>query len=246
MQQALPDSADMHTPYGATEALPVCSITAREVLSCTALKTRTGAGTCVGRPFPEIRLKIVEITDGPIESLSAVRELPRGEIGEIIVRGAVVTRAYFHQEAATRAAKIPDGDGFWHRMGDVGRLDAEGALWFCGRKSHIVETEQGRMFTECCEPIFNAHPRVFRSALVGVGDKPRQTPVIVIELERGRGPVTGADLRPIEGELLALAAGNPLTASIGRVLFHPSLPVDVRHNVKISREKLATWAAAQP
>ena len=245
MRHALSDGADLHTPYGATEALPVCSIAAGDVLSRTADKTRIGAGTCVGRPFPQIQLKIVEITEGPVASLEKVRELPAGEIGEIIVRGAVVTREYFQNEAATRAAKIPDGDGFWHRMGDVGYLDVNGELWFCGRKSHIVDTEQGRMFTECCEPVFNAHPRVFRSALVGMGDKPHQTPLVVVELEAGSGPASAAERRQIADELRRIAADNVLTRSIDRFLFHPALPVDVRHNVKISREKLAVWAAAQ-
>src|SRR5262245_20267487 len=78
--------AEMHTPYGATEALPVSSITATEVLARTAEMTRQGAGTCVGRPFPTIRLKIIEIMSGPIRSLAEAHELPAGEIGEIIVQ----------------------------------------------------------------------------------------------------------------------------------------------------------------
>src|SRR5262249_43397432 len=147
--------AEMFTPYGATEALPVTSITATEVLARTADKTRQGAGTCVGKPLPTIRLKIIEIVEGPIGSLTETRELPTGEIGEIIVQGDAVTREYFARTEATAAAKIPDGDRFWHRMGDVGYLDETDALWFCGRKSQIVQTAEGRMFTDCVEPIFN-------------------------------------------------------------------------------------------
>lgn len=244
MQQALAEGADMYTPYGATEALPVCSISACEVLEQTAAKTQCGAGTCVGRPFPRIQVKIVEITSAPIPSFDAARELPAGEIGEIVVRGAVVTREYFEQPEATRAAKIPDGDGFWHRMGDVGYLDTQGALWFCGRKSQIVDAAGGRMCTECCEPIFNAHPRVFRCALVGLGEKPQQVPVIVIELEGNYIPSRDESAQLV-AELRQLAVANPLTRRIDRFLFHPSLPVDIRHNVKISREKLAAWAASQ-
>lgn len=239
------DDADLHTPYGATESLPVCSISAREVLHDTAEKTRAGAGTCVGRPFPKVQMKIIEITEGPIESLSDSRELPHGEIGEIIVRGDVVTREYFRQTVATQRAKIADGDGFWHRMGDVGYLDATGRLWFCGRKSHIVETEQGRLYTDCCEPIFDAHPRVFRTALVGVGSKPLQAPVIIVEPEDGAFPRDAAAVSQFTRELQDLAIGNPITQRIEKFLFHPSLPVDVRHNVKINRELLAKWATSQ-
>lgn len=246
MRQALVSpGADLHTPYGATEALPVCSISATEVLTHTAEKTQQGAGTCVGKPLPQIRLRIVAMTEGPIASLDAVRELRAGEIGEIIVNGAVVTREYFRQPDATRNAKIPDGDGFWHRMGDVGYLDEAGALWFCGRKAHVVETEHGRLFTDCCEPIFNAHPRVFRTALVGVGEKPRQLPVIVVEPEAGHFPHDSEVAASFVRELSALAAENAITRGIDQFLFHPSLPVDVRHNVKINREELADWATRQ-
>ncbi|HEX6985639.1 MAG TPA: fatty acid CoA ligase family protein [Planctomycetaceae bacterium] len=227
--------ADLHTPYGATEALPVATIAASEVLSETAERSRHGAGTCVGRPFPQVRVKILEITDGPIASLGDVRELPPGEIGEIVVSSPSATREYFRRPRETALAKIPDGDGFWHRMGDVGYLDGQGRLWFCGRKAHVVETGHGRMFSVCCEAIFNEHPDVYRSALVGIGPKGRQRPVIVVELEGFRGPID-ADLR-------RLALANPLTERIDTFLYHKSFPVDVRHNIKIDRERLGRWAA---
>lgn len=242
--------ADIHTPYGATESLPVASICGCEVLEQTAPRSREGAGTCVGRTFPGIEVKIIEITDGPIPSLTNVPELPRGEIGEIIVRGPSTTREYFQRPEATAGAKICDElprnpsplHIFWHRMGDVGYLDDEGRLWFCGRKAHIVETDRGRLFTVPCEAIFNNHPRVFRSALVGVGSKPQQQPVIIIEPEAGQFPESTSDQARFRAELLALGQVNPLTASIETVLFHRALPVDIRHNVKIFREKLGPWA----
>lgn len=232
--------AEMHTPYGATEALPVASITATEVLSRTAEKTSQGAGTCVGLPLPTIRLKIIEMTDGPIADLADVRELPVGEIGEIIVQGDVVTREYFRRPEATAKAKILDGNSFWHRMGDVGYLDESGSLWFCGRKSQIVETVSGRMYTDCVEPIFNAHPCIARCALVGVGPKPRQTPVIVAELASGN-----LDSVLVQ-ELREFALRHDHTSRIERFLsYRGSLPVDVRHNTKINREQLAEWAERQ-
>jgi acyl-CoA synthetase (AMP-forming)/AMP-acid ligase II len=227
----------MFTPYGATESLPVSAVSAREVLTETVNLTRSGKGTCVGRPFPGVRVKIVEITTGPLASLHETRELPRGEIGEILVQSASTTRQYFRRPEATALSKVPDGDGFWHRMGDVGYFDDQGRLWYCGRKTHIVETEHGRLFTDCVEPILNTHPAVSRTALVGIGPVPRQTPVIVAELESGRVP-NGVESERIAAELKAL---HP----VGQVLFHPSLPVDVRHNVKINREYLAVWAAQE-
>jgi acyl-CoA synthetase (AMP-forming)/AMP-acid ligase II len=237
--------SELHTPYGATECLPVASIGSAEALHATAPQTRRGAGTCVGRPFPGVEIVIIEITDGPITARTHVRTLPPGEIGEIIVRSPSATREYDQAQDATRLAKIPDHPGFWHRMGDVGYLDPQGRLWFCGRKAHIVETGQGRMFSVCCEAIFEEHPAVYRSALVGLGERPHQQPVIVIEPEPGSFPRTPSDEQRLRAELLDLGRQSPLTARIETVLFHRSLPVDTRHNVKIQREALTDWVRKQ-
>lgn len=244
MKRALTGAgAEMFTPYGATESLPVCSISASEVLNDTARQTREGAGTCVGKPLPKIRLKIIDIIEGPISSFAAARELPAGQIGEIIVRGDVVTREYYRQSEATAKAKIPDGDGFWHRMGDVGYLDAEGRLWFCGRKGHLVETAAGRLFTDQVEPVFNTHPRVYRTALVGVGEKPRQKAVIVVETESFYQPTPEEFAQVLVPELRAIGRPFEPTKRIEHfLLFSGSFPVDVRHNIKINREQLAVWA----
>lgn len=245
MRKTLDSDADIHTPYGSTESLPIASIGGREVLEKTAAESRRGAGTCVGRLFPQVTVKIIAMTDSPISRLADADELPAGEIGEIIVQAPSTTREYFRRPDPTAAAKIFDGEGFWHRMGDVGYFDDEGRLWFCGRKAHVVETTAGRLFTVKCEAVFNEHPRVFRSALVGVGSKPNQRPVIIVEPEADEFPQSAADQAQFETELLQLAAANPLTETIHTILFHKSLPVDIRHNVKIFREKLAPWAAAR-
>ncbi|MCA9073634.1 MAG: AMP-binding protein [Planctomycetaceae bacterium] len=240
------EGAELHTPYGATECLPVASISSDQVLHGTAEQTRQGAGTCVGRPFPDVEVRIIEITDGPIASINEATQLPTGEIGEIIVRSRSATREYDRQPTATALAKIADADtSFWHRMGDVGYLDEDGRLWFCGRKAHIVHTAKGRTFSVRCEAIFNEHPNVYRSALVALGDRPSQRPAIVVEPEPGHYPETSADEARFRQELLGIAVRNKLTASIEKILFHRSLPVDTRHNVKINREQLAIWAAEQ-
>ena len=140
------------------------------------------------------------------------------------------------RERATRAAKIADGDTFWHRMGDVGYMDEDGRLWFCGRKSHRVQTAEGTLYTIPCEAIFNTHVQVKRSALVGVGKPGQQTPVIVIETE---GSV---DQKILTEELLALGAAHNVTQTIRQVKYHPAFPVDIRHNAKINREQLTKWA----
>ncbi|WP_457573489.1 fatty acid CoA ligase family protein [Desulfolithobacter sp.] len=228
---------EIHTPYGATESLPVASISGREILAETWPRTRKGNGTCVGRPLPGIDIRIMETVDGPVDDFRAVREMAPGEIGEIVVRGPVVTRAYDGNEEENRLAKIQDLDGFWHRIGDMGYLDEQGRLWFCGRKAHRVLTEHGVLYSVCCEAIFNEHPSVFRSALVGVGEPGRQRPVLVVELKG-----TKSDEEELVGELQALARTSDLTREIETFLVHPEFPVDIRHNAKIFREQLAEWA----
>lgn len=243
IHEMLPEGARIHTPYGATEVLPVSDIDSAEILTKTRKISEAGGGTCVGRPLEGMEVAVIAITDEPIERWSEATVLPVGTIGEIVVKGPVVTKEYFRRPEATREAKIKDDrhGGVWHRMGDVGYLDGEGRLWFCGRKGHRVETAAGTMFTIPCEAIFNRHPLVKRSALVGVGEKGRAKPVICIELKDPRG----GDREKLSAELIALAGTDSRTAMIDTVLYHPSFPVDIRHNAKIFREKLAVWAARE-
>jgi acyl-CoA synthetase (AMP-forming)/AMP-acid ligase II len=225
--------------YGATEAMPVSSFGSREILNETRKLSEQGYGMCVGRPIAGIDVRIIRIVDGPVAQWSEDLAVNHGEIGEIAVRGDQVARGYFERPHDDALSKIRDGDTFWHRMGDLGWIDKKGRIWFCGRKNHRVVTETTTLFTIPCEALFNNHPRVFRSALVGVGPQGRQRPVICIELEPGDD---GGNKTGLEKELLHIARANPLTAAIRTVLFHSSFPVDIRHNSKIFREELAVWA----
>jgi acyl-CoA synthetase (AMP-forming)/AMP-acid ligase II len=231
--------AEIHTPYGATEAVPIISITSNEILSETRKLSDQGYGICIGRPINDLKVCIIKVSDDPIDKWSEDLMAPDGEIGEISVKGDLVTRNYFERPDSDALAKIKDRDSFWHRMGDVGWKDSKGRIWFCGRKSHRVVTENRTLFTIPCEAIFNNHPRVYRSALVGIRPRSRQKPVICIELKRDK---IKNNKKTIKNELLALAQQHELTQDIESVLFHPSFPVDIRHNSKIFREKLAIWA----
>jgi acyl-CoA synthetase (AMP-forming)/AMP-acid ligase II len=239
-QKLLAPGVQIYTPYGATEALPVAVIGSEEVLNDTRHRTAEGAGTCVGRPVAGIEVRIIRITDEPIAAWSDDLVLPPGEIGEICVYGPVVTQEYFRRPDLTALAKIPDARGRkWHRMGDVGYFDDQGRLWFCGRKSQRVITAGRTYFTDPVEGIFNAHPAVFRSALVGIQRNGNVEPVLCVELEKTAKPQAKGD---IVQELLELGAKFELTREITTILFHKSFPVDIRHNSKIFREKLAVWA----
>ncbi|TNF50765.1 MAG: peptide synthase [Deltaproteobacteria bacterium] len=237
----LSDGAQVFTPYGATEALPVCSIGSEEILSETRHATDQGQGVCVGKPVPNIQLEIITITDAPIRVWDDGLKLGIGEIGEIVVKGPQVTQSYFNREESTALGKIadPESRGFYHRMGDLGYRDSRGRVWFCGRKAHRVETAEATCFTIPCEAIFNTHADVFRTALVGVGELGNQRPVLCIELEKGADT---SSLEKIHQELIAIGAEHEVTRQIKTFLFHPEFPVDIRHNAKIFREKLAAWA----
>jgi acyl-CoA synthetase (AMP-forming)/AMP-acid ligase II len=235
----LAEDAEIHTPYGATEAVPIVSIKSKEILNETRQLSDKAFGTCIGRPINDIDIRIIKISDEPIDEWSDDLRVSPGDVGEITVTGDLVSRQYYENHAANRLGKIKDGDAIIHRMGDVGWMDQKGRIWFCGRKSHRVITAGGTLFTIPCESLFNRNPRVFRSALVGVGPSGRQEPVICIELHKTDD---GKNRGHLEKELLKIAAGNELTNSIKTILFHKAFPVDIRHNSKIFREKLAVWA----
>ena len=239
MTACLAPGGRLHTPYGATEALPVSTIASPEILKETAKAWATGRGTCVGKAFSGIEWRVIKIVDGPITEISQTSTLPHSEIGELVVRGPVVTQRYVTRTEANATAKIADGAGFWHRMGDAGYLDAQGRFWFCGRVAHRVRTATGTRYTDPCEGVFNQHSSVLRSALVGVGPIGEERPVVCIELVKSRTVRTSR----LEAELREMARKNPVTFGIVNFLFHPEFPVDIRHNSKIFREKLAVWAA---
>lgn len=242
LRECIHPEADIYTPYGATESLPIASIESREVIDETAAVSRQGGGTCVGTRFPSIDWKVIAIDDGPMDTIADVQELPNGEIGELMVSGPVVTRQYVTRTDQNRLHKVRDGDRVWHRMGDVGYLDDRDRFWFCGRKSHRVQTAEGTLFTVPCEAIFNAHPAVHRAALVGIGPAHSQLPVLVVEPLAESRPTTPEATERLVAALRDLAAQYPHTRSISDIRIHPSkLPVDIRHNSKIFREQLAEW-----
>ncbi|ADB17850.1 AMP-dependent synthetase and ligase [Pirellula staleyi DSM 6068] len=251
LKKVIHPEGDIHTPYGATEALPVASIAASEVLRETGALSAEGKGTCVGRKFPGIEWKVIAISDGPIDSIEQATMLADGEIGELIVRGPVVTSEYVTRTDCNPLHKVRDGNSFWHRMGDVGYLAedpqhaGEKRFWFCGRKSHRVLTPDGTLYTIPCEAIFNQHARIYRSALVGIGKPGEQRPVMIVEPWPEQFPTSSKDKRQLIEELKSLGQTYDHTRAISDILVMRAMPVDIRHNAKIFREKLAPWAAKQ-
>ena len=230
--------------YGATESLPISKIASEQLLQTEAV-TDNGGGICVGLPVAGVEVAIIKITEQSITHWDDKLKLPAHEIGEIVVKGPQVSETYFHREQATEQAKIRDLDGIRHRMGDLGYLDEFGKLWMCGRKAHAVNCTDKNLnksyYSIPCERIFNTHPAVKRSALVAVTKNESTQPLVCVELTE----------KPIEStaklinELQFIAKKHQQTTGIKTFLIHPSFPMDIRHNAKIFREKLAVWAQQQ-
>ncbi len=239
----LSEDAQVFPSYGATEALPVATIGSNELLN-TEDATNTGAGVCVGRIMSGLEAKIITVTDDAVPVWYPELEQPEGTLGEIAVKGPVVTREYYKNDHGTALAKIyldkNNKEGaFYHRMGDIGYFDAQGRLWMCGRKSHRVVLEDQTLYTIPCERIFNTHPAVYRTALVGVKKNNTTLPVLCVELNDSGKKIPANQLM---NALAEIAQSNDITRAITTFLIHPDFPTDIRHNAKIFREQLAQWA----
>lgn len=231
-------ACEIHTPYGATECLPVSSIEASEILNETYQDTLRGYGTCVGKPVASVRIKIIKETPETIKNISQVTHCPPNTVGEIIVTGPSVTHAYDHNPEATVKAKIVDDSQLWHRMGDLGRIDHEGRLWFHGRVSEKVVTAQGTLTTESIEPAYQQHEQIARCALIGIGPAPQQIPVLVVEPKPDYFPQSRGEIIKFTESLYELTRNHPTASQIKKIVFQEKLPVDVRHNAKIHRLQL--------
>jgi acyl-CoA synthetase (AMP-forming)/AMP-acid ligase II len=237
MARCLPEGARIHTPYGATESLPIASIDHVEILGETGARMGHGAGICVGRPVPSATAVVMRVKDGPVAEWDPSLAVPDGTVGEIAVAGPQVTEAYFGQEEETARHKMQKDGRLFHRTGDVGYRDERGRLWYCGRKAQRVRAAGGDLYTERLEGPFNAHPEVKRSALVGVM---RERMQVVICIEPDDRTLDAKGRAALEAKLAELVPG------VDRVLVAKDpFPVDVRHNAKIGREKLAVWADAE-
>jgi acyl-CoA synthetase (AMP-forming)/AMP-acid ligase II len=239
----LEDDGNVFPGYGCTEALPISWMDARSIIADTWPETEKGAGVCVGKPVPGLAVKLIRVDDTPIAEWSDDLEVKPGEIGEVCIKGPQVTEVYFNDDENTALHKMREGHGIWHRVGDLGWRDDQGRVWFCGRKSQRVKTNEGDLYTVAVEKSFDAHPLVFRSALVGPIVGGDLSPTLVVELEEG------ADPEQVLRELEAMKGKNEYahadTARVERFLIHDGLPVDIRHNAKINREQLRVWAEQQ-
>jgi acyl-CoA synthetase (AMP-forming)/AMP-acid ligase II/pimeloyl-ACP methyl ester carboxylesterase len=207
-------NAEVRTPYGMTEALPVTDVAASEIAGAGV-----GDGVLVGTPLPGVRVRV--------ESLAG------GALGEILVSAPHMRDGY--DALWGISAESPPG---WHRTGDVGWLDAGGRLWVSGRRSHVIETPDGPIAPVGIEQQVQQLPWVRWCAAVGVGPPGTQCVVVIVIPTEGRGVWAGyersADVRAVVRDALGI--------DVAAVVQRSEFPVDVRHQAKIDRAALAQWA----
>ena len=234
---ALAPAAELHTPYGMTEALPVADVDLVGIEAAEAAEAKAGGtgGVCVGRPVTGAEVRIAPLG---FDALAGVPDpVPAGATGEILVRADWVSEGYLGRWHEQRLAR-PGGE--LHRTGDVGHLDGDGRLWVEGRAVHVIDTVEGPVTSVPVEraverrlvPLSRA--RAGRVAAVGVGPPGRR--VVVIVLEGSREGLADAET----ARLVREAVAPPVAA----VLEVRALPVDIRHNAKIDRAAVADRASA--
>lgn len=233
--RAVMPNADTFTPYGATEALPVSWISGSRIIAEFKEAINAGQGVCVGKVVRGTKVKIIDnYDDEHLENLSSIKEASTHTVGEIAVCGSQITRSYFCNPKADAAAKIADDGQIWHRMGDLGYMDSNNNLWFCGRKDHWVELNNKRRFPAMVEAIFNQHSEVNRSALIPLADKA----AVVVERKDHAKRLGTAQHRRFINELRWIGSRYEVTRDIKHFFIHPHFPVDCRHNIKIDRKAL--------
>ena len=240
--KAIFPNAIAYTPYGMTEVLPVSTISLPEIH-----EAGSGNGVCVGKPAPGVEVQI-----DPIEG---------ADFGEIVVRAPHARLAYDRLWHTTYRASLPPGtdsqpsgwtsepEGWtsepegWHRTGDVGYLDAQGRLWMGGRLADVLHTTAGPVAPVRLEQAIETISGVAMAAVVGVGPEGLQQSVAIVELDN---PVKKAGLSSLDliDAVRRRSADTEGAQVCVAVLSIPKLPVDRRHNSKIDRAALRTWATS--
>ena len=152
--------------YGMTEGGGVCALLAHE---------RPDKLHTVGRPAPGHDMRLID-EEG--------RELPRGEIGEIVGRSGTMMVGYHNLPAKTAEAEWFDAEGHrFIRTGDTGRFDDDGFLILLDRKKDMIISGGFNVYSSDIEAVIRGHPAVAEVAVFGVpSERWGETPVACIVL----------------------------------------------------------------
>jgi acyl-coenzyme A synthetase/AMP-(fatty) acid ligase len=226
---AVVPNAEAHTPYGMTEVLPVADIDL-----ATIEAVGPGEGVCVGHPVPGVEVAISPL-DADGAATGALTTEPE-VVGEVCVRAAHVKDRY---DRLALTELLSSRDAGWHRSGDVGHLDADGRIWVEGRLAHLIRTADGVVTPVGVEQRVEDLPHIAMAAAVGVGPAGTQQVVVVVATDPAPGRPQLAPLSLVD-RVRAVAG-----VDVAAVVAVPALPVDIRHQSKIDRERVAREVAAR-
>ena len=222
--------ANVYTPYGMTETLPVTVAHAPELHAAATQDDGAGRGVCVGRPLATVDVAI-RAADAPSGTLPDALET--GATGEVWVRAPHRCAGYDGLWAQQRHAFVDE----WHRSGDVGHLDADGRLWIEGRVDHLIHAASGPLAPVPIELQAESVAGVDLAAAVGIGPVGTQQVAVVVT-----GP--NLDGQVVASADLSAAIRDAVDTQVAAVLVAPQIPVDRRHNSKIDRTRVQAWASA--
>jgi long-chain acyl-CoA synthetase len=136
--------------YGLTEASPITHV------NPIYGKRKSGS---VGLPIPNTDAKIMDVETG-------TRELPGGEMGEIVIQGPQVMQGYWNRPEET-AQTIRDG---WLYTGDIGKMDEQGYFFILDRKKDMIIAGGYNIYPREVEEVLYEHPKILEAAVIGVPD----------------------------------------------------------------------------
>jgi acyl-CoA synthetase (AMP-forming)/AMP-acid ligase II len=144
----------------------------------------------VGKPPPWAEIKIVDDND---------KEVPMGEIGEIVVRSWVVMQGYYKDEEETK--KVMRNN--WFYTGDLGKFDEQGYLYVLGRKKEMIKVSGEIVYAAEVESVISKHLQVKEVAVVGVADQLRGEIVKAVVVPKAEANLKEEDIRYFSKEHLA-------------------------------------------
>ncbi|WP_404328881.1 long-chain fatty acid--CoA ligase [Mesobacillus maritimus] len=165
-------NADIYEGYGLSEAAPI--VTAHR----KGIQIKPGS---VGIPIPGVEIKIVD-DEG--------KELPVGEVGELIVRGENVTQGYFNNSVETDKI-LKNG---WLHTGDMGRLDEDGYLYIVDRKKDLIIRGGFNLYPRDVEEILNRHEAVSEASVIGIPDERMGEEMVACVVKKEGNEVSAEEL----------------------------------------------------
>ena len=189
--------------YGLTESL-IAAV-------ATPMRAPARIGS-VGVPLPDVEVKIVDADD-------PTRELPAGEVGEILMRGLQIMKRYLNNPAETALMVQTNAAGeTWLHTGDLGRMDADSWLYIVDRKKDLIKPSGMQVWPRELEEAIAQHPAVAEVGVRGFPDAMKGEIAVAFVVLRHGMHATAEDLRAYCKERLA-----PYKVP-GRIVFRRELP----------------------